>query len=61
MFEPEVFQKQMYRIETSTCDIVRTFWRPQQSFGTPIVTRRLGNCAPIPRYAPGKEVIVFTC
>jgi len=27
MFEPEVFQKQIYCIEESTCDIVGTFWR----------------------------------
>ena len=34
MFETEVFRKQMYCIEESTCDIVRTFRRP-----------RPGNCA----------------
>jgi len=28
MFEPEVFRKQMYCIEESTCDIVGTFRRP---------------------------------
>jgi len=33
MFEPEVFRKQMYCIEESTCDTVGTFWRPSQSFG----------------------------
>jgi len=27
MFEPEVFRKQMYRFEESTCDIVGTFSR----------------------------------
>jgi len=32
MFEPEVFRKQMYCIEESTCDIVGPFRRP-------------GNCA----------------
>ena len=32
MFEPEVFRKQMYCVETSTCDMVRTFRRPPQSF-----------------------------
>jgi len=35
MFEPEVFRKQMYCIEESTCDIVGMFQRPQQSFGVP--------------------------
>jgi len=30
MFEPEVFRKQMYCIEESTCDIVVTFLRPPQ-------------------------------
>jgi len=33
IFEPDVFWKQIYRIEESTCDIVGTFWRPPQSFG----------------------------
>jgi len=28
IFEPEVFRKQMYRVEESTCDIVVTFRRP---------------------------------
>ena len=28
MFEPEVFRKQKYFIEESTCDIVGTFRRP---------------------------------
>ena len=57
MFEPEVFQKQMYRVETSTCDIVRTFWRPPQSFGALIVILRPENCAPLalPRYARGVD------
>jgi len=32
VFEFEVFRKQMYGIEENTCDIVWTFWRPQQSF-----------------------------
>ena len=42
MFEFEVFTKQMYCIEESrpTCDIVRTFRFPPQSFGAPIVIRR---------------------
>jgi len=40
MFEPEVFRKQMYCIEESTCDIVETF-------------RRTGNCVPLtPLVAP---------
>jgi len=34
MFEPEVFRKQLYCIEQSTCDIVRTFHSP-------------GNCSPL--------------
>jgi len=42
MFEPEVFWKQMYSIEESTCDIVGNFRRP-------------GNCGPS-RYAPGCDV-----
>jgi len=31
MFETEVFRKQVYCIEESTCDIIGTFWRPPQS------------------------------
>jgi len=30
MFEPEVFRKQMYCFEESTCDIVGTFSRSPQ-------------------------------
>jgi len=45
MFEPEVFQKQMYYNEKTTCDIVGTFRRP-------------GNCAPLSpsRYIPGAKI-----
>jgi len=32
MFEPEVFRKQTYCIEESTCDIVGTFRRAPQRF-----------------------------
>jgi len=35
MIESEVFRKQMYCIEESTCDIVGTFRRPPQPFGAP--------------------------
>jgi len=51
MFEPEVYRKQMYCIEKSTCDIAGTFRRPRQSFGVPRndsappVTWRPGNYA----------------
>jgi len=40
MFQPDLFQKQIYCIEESTCDI----------FGTiqpPAVFPHLGNCAPL--------------
>jgi len=47
MFEPEVFRKQMYCVEESTCDIVGTFRRPPQWFGAPMVIRRPGNCVPL--------------
>jgi len=30
MFEPEVFQKQIYCIEENACDIAETFHRPAQ-------------------------------
>ena len=53
VFETEVFRKQMYCIEESTCDVVGTFCRPPQPFGVPIASRRPGNCARRPpRYAP---------
>ena len=42
-FEPDVFRKQMYCIEESTCDIVRTFRPP-------------GNCGP-PHYASGSQIV----
>jgi len=45
MCEPELFRKQMYSIEESTCDIFGTFQHPPQSFGAPIIIWRLGNCA----------------
>jgi len=53
MFEPEVFRKQTYCFEESTCDIVGTFRRLPQSFGPPAVIWRPENCAPLvlPRYA----------
>ena len=42
MWEPEVFRKQMYCTEESTCDIAGTFRPP------PSVIRRPGSCAPLP-------------
>jgi len=35
MFEPEVFRKQMYSIEESTCDIVGTFRLPLSDSAPP--------------------------
>ena len=46
MFEPEVLRKQMYYVEESTCDNVGTCRCPSQSFGTPTVIWRPGNCDP---------------
>jgi len=46
-FEPEVFRKQMYCIEASTCDIVGTFRQSLRLFGAPIVIRRPKNCSPL--------------
>jgi len=51
MCEPEVFRKQMYSIEESTCDIVWTFRRPRSHPAPSAVIRRPhsdsapGNCA----------------
>jgi len=47
IFETEVFRKQMRCIEESICDILGTFRRSTQSFSTPIVIRRPGNCDPL--------------
>jgi len=41
----EIFRKQMYCIEGSTCDIVGNFRHPPQSFGAPIVIQRPANCS----------------
>jgi len=60
MFETEVFQKQMYCIEGSTCDIVGTFRRPRSHSAPPTVIwrpdsdsarRELRTPCP-PRYPP---------
>ena len=53
MLETEIFWKQMYCNEESTCEIAGSFRRPPQWFSAPIVTRRPGNWAPLasPRYA----------
>jgi len=47
MFEFEVFRKQMYCIEESTCDIVWTFRRPRSHSALSVVIRRPGNCSPL--------------
>ena len=55
----EIFRKQMYCIEGSTCDIVGNFRHPPQSFGAPIVIQRPANCsllAPL-RYAPATVLL----
>jgi len=64
MFGPELFRKQMYCIEESTCDILGTFWRPRSDSAP-------GNCSTLapPRYAPDcnahcngfKHRYAFTC
>jgi len=61
MFEPEVYRKQMYCIEKSTCDIAGTFRRPRQSFGAPIVTWRPGNYASLvpPLVTPSTTVEII--
>ena len=46
MFEFDVFRKQMYCIEESTCDIVVTFRRPPQSFDAPRNDSALGELCP---------------
>jgi len=48
MVEFEVFRKQMYCIEESTCDLVLTFRRPRSHSALPVVIRRPGNSAPLP-------------
>jgi len=53
IFETEVFGKQMYCVEESTCDCW-DFSAPPQWFCAPLVIRRPGNYAPLapPSYAP---------
>jgi len=54
MFEPEIFLKQMYCIEESTCNIFETFQRPHSDLAP-------GKLFP-PRYAPastGKSNVGF--
>jgi len=56
MFEPEFFRKQMCCIEESTCDIVRTFWRPRSDSAPGEL------CPPCPpRYAPGNSTDKNMC
>ena len=52
VFEPEVFRKQMYCIEESTCDIVETFRRPHKYSAS-------GELCPLalPRYACGVDIV----
>jgi len=45
-FENEVFRKQIYCIEESTCDIVGTFRRPLQTFGAPHSDSAPGDLRP---------------
>ena len=70
MVEPEVFWKQMCRIEKITCDIVVIFNAlPLQWLGAAIMIWPPGNCAPLalPRYArvhlasPAKEAHFCDC
>jgi len=53
VFEPEVFRKQMYCTEESTCDIVGIF-------APPAVIRHSGNCVPFShRYAPAVQSVIL--
>jgi len=47
MFESEVFRKEIYCIEESTFEIVRTFRRSQQTFGASAVIRCPRRYAPV--------------
>jgi len=55
MVDPEVFRKQIYCIEKSTCDIVGTFRRPH-SVSAPV---ELFPLCP-PGYAPGLHRRILT-
>jgi len=52
MFEPEVFRKQMYCIEKSTCDIVRTFRLPRSDLAPSWWFCALGIVPPISPFVP---------
>ena len=58
VFEPEVFRKQIYCIEESTCDIFGTFRSPSQWSDTPIFIRSPGIVPPLALsgYDPGPNV-----
>jgi len=58
MFEPEVFRKQMYCIEESTCNIVGTFPNPPAIIQRPHCLSEPGELrSPCPpRYAPDGDV-----
>jgi len=56
IFEPEVFRKEIHCVEESSCEIVKTFRCPQQTFCAPIMIRRLGNLPPVVTPYPGAEV-----
>jgi len=56
MFEAEVFRKQIYCIEESTCDTVGTFWRPHSN----LAPGELRLLAP-PCYAPARLVVLKSC
>ena len=46
IFEPEVFRKQMYSTEESTCDIVGTFRHPAVIRRLRVIRRPRSNSAP---------------
>jgi len=52
MFEAEVFRKQIYCIEESTCDNFGMFWLSRQSFGAPAVIRRPHNDSALGKLFP---------
>ena len=66
MVKPELFRKQLYCIEESSCDIVGTFRRLPQYFGAPAVIQRAHSelapgklCPPYPLVTPLHTHLIY--
>jgi len=60
MFEPEIFRKQMYCTEESTCDTVENFGDPRSDSVCPDSDSSPGELCPHfpPGYAPAVQSVI---